>query len=162
MKMNAKALAPIAIVAAFGLGTLAPHAQTAGTKIGFVNVDDLFAAHPADKDIKALQTKYQTDLSALDKQIKDIDAKGTAATAADKDNRAKLVTTYNNTLKTYDDQMKAKAAPVEKSIDTALGNYAKANGFSVIMDRSVAQQSGLVIYADPTTDLTEAVKKNVK
>lgn len=162
MKITPKALAPLAIAAAFGLGTLAPHAQTTPQKVGFVNVDQLFAAHPNDKDVKALQTKFQGDLGTLDKQIKDIDAKGTAATAADKDKRAQLVTTYNAQLKSYDDQMKAKAGPIETSVDAALSSYAKANGFSVIMDRSIAQQSGLVVYADTATDVTEAVKKNVK
>ena len=72
------------------------------------------------------------------------------------------MTTYNAQLKTYDDQMKAKAGPIETSVDAALSSYAKANGFSVIMDRSIAQQSGLVVYADTATDVTEAVKKNVK
>lgn len=162
MKMNVKALAPIAIVAAFGLGTLAPHAQTPGNKIGFVNVNELFAAHPSDKEIKAIQSKFQTDVADLDKQIKEIDAKGTAATAADKDKRTQLVTTYNAKLKDYDAQMKAKAAPVEQAVDKALSDYAKANGFAVVMDRAVAQQSGLVVYADDATDVTAAVKKNVK
>ena len=73
-----------------------------------------------------------------------------------------MVSTYNAKLKSFDDQMKAKAAPVEKAVDAALGNYAKANGFAVVMDRSIAQQSGLVVYADSTTDLTDAVKKTIK
>ncbi len=162
MKMNAKALAPIALITAFGLGTLAPHAQTAPQKVGFVNVDTLFAAHPADKDVKTLQTKFQGELADLDSKIKAIDAKGAAATAAEKDSRKTMVDTYNAKLKDYDTQMKAKAGPVETSVDNAIGAYAKANGFSIIMDRSVAQQSGLVVYADTSTDVTEGVKKNVK
>ncbi|GAA5504462.1 hypothetical protein Dxin01_04236 [Deinococcus xinjiangensis] len=162
MKINAKALAPIALVAAFGLGTLAPHAQTPAAKVGFVNVDTLFAAHPNDKDVKALQTKFQTELADLDTKIKAIDSKGAAATATDKDQRTQLVATYNAKLKDYDTQMKAKAGPVEQSVDKAINDYAKANGFSIVMDRAVAQQSGLVVYADTSTDITEGVKKNVK
>lgn len=163
MKMTPKALAPLALVAAFGLGNLAPHAQTTATKIGFVDVDALFAAHPSDKDIKAIQSAANKELTDLDAKIKAIDAKGTAATAAEKQQREQLVTTINAKSKSYSDQMAAKAAPVEKAVDTALGNYAKQNGYAVIMDRSIAQQSGLVVYADSaTTDLTEAVKKNIK
>lgn len=162
MKMNAKALAPVAIVAAFGLGTLAPHAQTGAQKVGFANVDALFAASASYKDIKALETKFQGEVATLDKQIKEIEAKGAAATAADKDKRTTLISTYNAKLKDYDTQMKGKAAPVEQQVDKALSDYAKANGFAVIMSRAVAQQSGLVVYADDTTDVTEAVKKNIK
>lgn len=162
MKMNAKALAPIAIVAAFGLGTVAPHAQTGAQKVGFANVDALFAASASYKDVKALEDKFQSEVGALDKQIKDIEAKGAAATAADKEKRTQLIATYNAKLKDYDTQMKAKAAPVEQQVDKAINDYAKANGFSIIMSRAVAQQSGLVVYADEATDVTEAVKKNIK
>ena len=162
MKMNAKALAPLALVAAFGFGTLAPHAQTTPAKVGFVNVDALFAAHPSDKEVKGIQTKFQTELQDLDTKIKAIDSKGAAATAAEKEQRTQLVATYNAKLKDFDAQMKAKAGPVEQSVDKAIGDYAKANGFSIVMDRAVAQQSGLVVYADGGTDITEAVKKNVK
>lgn len=162
MKMNAKALAPIALVAAFGLGTLAPHAQTGAQKVGFVSVDALFAASSANKDVQALNSKAQAELAPLEKQIQDIDAKGTAATAAEKDKRAQLVTTYQAKAKDYSTQIQAKTKPVEEAIDKALGDYAKANGFSVIMDRAVAQQSGLVVYAETSTDVTEAVKKNIK
>ena len=162
MKMNAKTLAPIAIVAAFGLGALAPHAQTGAQKVGFANIDALFAASASYKDVKALETKFQGEVATLDKQIKEIEAKGAAATAADKDKRTQLISTYNAKLKDYDAQTKAKAAPVEQQIDKVLNDYAKANGFSIIMSRAVAQQSGLVVYADEATDVTEAVKKSIK
>lgn len=162
MKMNAKALAPLALMAAFGLGTLAPHAQTNAGKVGFVNVKALFAAYPGSKDLDALQAKAQKDLGDLQTQMQQIQAKGAAATAADKTKFQQLSDTYNTKMKDYDKQISDKAAPMEKSVDTALGAYAKANGFSIIMDRAVAQQSGLVIYADEATDVTEAVKKNIK
>ncbi|WP_034357503.1 OmpH family outer membrane protein [Deinococcus phoenicis] len=162
MKMNAKALAPLAIVAAFGLGTLAPHAQTAPQKIGFVDVQKLLSSHPNDKDIQAIQQKANTELAPLDKQIKDIDAKGASATAADKQNRDALIKTIQAKAKTYDDQMKPKVAAVEKAVDTAVNSVAKANGFSIVMDRNVAASSGLVIYADPSTELTDSALKALK
>ncbi|SEI59390.1 periplasmic chaperone for outer membrane proteins Skp [Deinococcus reticulitermitis] len=162
MKITPKALAPIALIAAFGLGTLAPNAQTSGQKVGFVNVDTLFAAHPSDKDIKALQATANKELGDLDARIKAIDAKGNAATAADKTQREQLVSTINAKAKSFNDQMSAKATPVENSVDKALSDYAKANGFAIIMDRAIAQQSGLVVYADNSTDVTDGVKKNVK
>lgn len=162
MKMNAKALAPLAVAAAFGLGTLAPHAQTAPQKIGFVDVQKLLAAHPNDKDIKAIQQKANTELGDLDKQIKAIDAKGAAATAADRQNRDALVKTIQAKAKAYDDQMQPKVSVVEKAVDAAVNSAAKANGFSVVMDRNVAAASGLVIYADDSTELTAAALKALK
>lgn len=161
MKMNAKALAPIALMAAFGLGSLAPHAQTTPQKIGFVDVQKVLAAHPNDKDIKAIQTQANNELGALDKQIREIDAKGTAATAADKDKRTQLLSTAQAKAKAFDTQMQPKVDAVEKAVDTAISSAAKTNGYSIVMDRAVAAQ-GLVVYADGTTDLTDAALKALK
>ncbi|WP_291429385.1 OmpH family outer membrane protein [Deinococcus sp.] len=162
MKINAKILAPLALVAAYGLGTVAPHAQTPAQKVGFVNVSKLLAAHPSDKDIQAIQKKADEELSALDKQVKAIDAKGAAASAAEKQNREALVTTIKSKADAYDKQLAPKIAEVEKAVDSAINTTAKSNGFSIIMDRDVAAKSGLVIYADSSTELTDAVAKAVK
>ncbi|AIZ45406.1 membrane protein [Deinococcus radiopugnans] len=161
MKITAKTLAPFAVVAAFGLGTLAPHAQTTPQKIGFVDVSKLLAAHPNDKDIKAIQTKADAELGALDKQVKAIDAKGASATAAEKQQRETLVKTIQSKAADYDKQIDPKITAVEKSVDAAVSSVAKANGYSVVMDKSVAA-NGLVIYADPSTELTDAALKAVK
>lgn len=160
MKMSAKALAPVALIAAFGLGTLAPHAQTTAQKVGFVDVDALFAAHPANKDVIALRDSLNKDAALTDtvNKLRAIDAKGANATAAEKQQRDTLLATYNAKVKPLND----KTSQVETAIDKALGDYAKSNGFSVVMDRAVAAQSGLVIYADPGTDVTEAVKRTVR
>ncbi|GGO21963.1 OmpH family outer membrane protein [Deinococcus humi] len=161
MKITAKTLAPFAVVAAFGLGTLAPHAQTTPQKIGFVDVSKLLAAHPNDKDIKAIQTKADAELSPLDKQVKAIDAKGANATAAEKQQRETLVKTIQSKAADYDKQIDPKITAVEKAVDAAVSSVAKANGYSVVMDKSVAA-NGLVIYADPSTEITDAALKAVK
>ncbi len=162
MKITAKALAPLALVATFGLGTLAPHAQTAPQKIGFVDVSKLLAAHPNDKDIKDIQAKADAELGAIDKQIKAIDAKGAGASAAEKQQRETLVKTIQSKADGYDKQINPKISVVEKAVDTAVSTVAKANGYAVVMDRDVAAKSGLVIYADPTAELTDAALKALK
>ena len=47
-------------------------------------------------------------------------------------------------------------------MDKAIAKVAKAQGFSVVMSRQVAAQSGLVVYADEDTDLTQAVIQELK
>ncbi|MBZ9749325.1 OmpH family outer membrane protein [Deinococcus sp. HMF7604] len=162
MKISAKITAPLALAAAFGLGTVSPHAQTTPQKVGFVDVAKLLAAHPADKEIQEIQKKADAELGAIDKQIKAIDAKGTAATAADKQTRETLVKTIQSKADAYDKQMQPKIAVVEKAVDTAISAVAKSNGYGIIMDRDVASKSGLVIYADATAEITDAVAKAVK
>ena len=160
--MNVKTLAPIAVVAALGFGSLVPHAQTAPQKIGFVNVAEVLKAHPSNASITALQTKANTELGALDNQIKAIQAKGAGATAAEKDQATQLTTTLNAKVKDYNDQLAKATAPVEKAVDAAVSTTAKAQGFSIVMDKGIAATSSLVIYADPGTDMTATVIKNLK
>ncbi|GGK32408.1 cationic outer membrane protein OmpH [Deinococcus malanensis] len=162
MKMNAKVLAPLAVVAAFGLGTVTPNAQTPAQKIGFVDVAKLITSHSGNKDIQDIQKKADAELGELDKQIKAIDAKGANATPTDKDKRTQLISTIQAKAKAYDAQLQPKVSVVEKAVDTAIGATAKSNGFSIVMDRNVAARSGLVVYADDNTDLTAAAAKAVK
>ncbi len=160
--LSPKALAPVAIVAAFGLGTLAPHAQTAPQKIGFVDVQKLLTSHPSNPEIEAIQKKADAELSVMDKQIKAIDAKGAQATAADKQSREQLIKTLQAKAAEYDKQLQPKIAVVETAVDAAIDKVAKANGFGVIMDRNVAKNSGLVVYADPAAEMTDATVKALK
>lgn len=162
MKVTAKALAPVALVAAFGFGTLAPHAQTPAQKVGFVDVSKVIAAHPNDKAIKDLQAKADAELKPIADQINAIDAKGAAATAAEKQQRTVLVQTYQTKQKSYTDQAQPKIDAVEKAADVAISAVAKSNGYSIVMDRGVAQRSGLVVFAEDNTDLTDAAVKAVK
>lgn len=165
MKINAKALAPVALVAAFGLGTLAPHAQTTPQKVGFVDVQTIMNAQPVGKELTELRKKADAELGALEKQIRDIDAKGAQATAAEKQNRTTLVSTFQAKAKTYDTQiqgMQARVTAAEKAADTAISTVAKSNGYSIVMDRRVAATSGLVVFAENGTDLTDAAVKALK
>ena len=165
MKINAKALAPVALVAAFGLGTLAPHAQTTPQKVGFVDSQAVLTAQPVGKELTELRKKADAELGALEKQIRDIDAKGAQATAAEKQNRATLVSTFQAKAKTYDTQIQGMAARVtaaENAANTAISTVAKQNGYSIVMDRRVAATSGLVVFAENGTDLTDAAVKALK
>ena len=162
MKISAKLVAPVALSAAFGLGMVAPHAQTTPQKVAFVDVSKLLAAHPNDKSIKDIQAKAEAELGAIDKQIKAIDAKGASATAAEKQTREQLVKTIQAKAADYDKQIDPKITEIEQAVDKAVNTVAKSNGYSIVMDKSVAAKSGLVIYADDNTDLTAAVAKNIK
>lgn len=162
MKLSSKTLVPFALVATFGLGTLAPHAQTPAQKVGFVDVAKLLAAHPNDKDIKKIQEAANKELDDLNKKVKDIDAKGASATAAERQTREQLVATIQTKAKNYQAQIDPKVQVLEKAVDTAVNSVSKANGYSIVMDRGVAARSNLVIYADETTDLTNAALKILK
>ncbi|WP_407539918.1 OmpH family outer membrane protein [Deinococcus radiomollis] len=160
--MNVKTLAPLAVVAALGFGSLVPHAQTGAQKIGFVNVTEVIKAHPSNTSITALQAKEKAELDPMVAQLKSIQAKGVGASAAEKDQVTQLTTTIQSKDKDYSEQIQKLAAPAIAAADVAISSTAKAQGFSIIMDRGIAAPSGLVVYADASTDLTATVIKNLK
>lgn len=161
--MNVKHLLPVAAVAALAFGTLAPHAQNAPQKIGFVNVEQVVQASPAFAGLKDLQTKAQAELKPITDQLDAIQKKGAQATAADRqayDTQSKV---YESKAKSWNDQINEKQKPILAAVDAAVSATAKAQGVTIVMNKAVAAQSQLVIYADEgATDLTEAVKKNMK
>ncbi|AZI42304.1 OmpH family outer membrane protein [Deinococcus psychrotolerans] len=149
-------LAPALLVGGFALGSLTPHAQTAPQKIAFVDVSQVLKAHPDNAAVVALKAKADAELKPLSDQIQALQAQGSKISAADKDKLAQLSATISSKAKDYDNQIQVKVKPITEAVDTAVSTAAKANGVAVVMDAATAQ--GLVVFADPSTDLTDAVK----
>lgn len=161
--MNVKPLLPVAAVAALASLALTPHAQNSAQKIGFVNVEQVVQASPAFAGLKDLQTKAAADLKPITDQLDAIQKKGAQASAADRQQYDTLSKTYEGKAKTWNDQIGEKQKPILAAVDAAVSATAKAQGVTIVMNKAVAAQSQLVIYADEgATDLTDAVKKNLK
>lgn len=136
----------------------APHAQGAPQKIALINVDEVLKASPDDAAVAALSQQQGSDLKALDDQIQPLLKQGRQISAADKDKLNRLIAAAQTKSKAYDTQINAKLAPITQKANAAVAAAAKANGAAVVINANIAQQSGIVLYADPTTDLTGAVK----
>ncbi|MBB6097312.1 outer membrane protein [Deinobacterium chartae] len=158
-------LIPLGFAFAFAAGLTVPRAQTPGGKVGFVNVQEVLASSPSGKPINDLRNKANAELKTLEGKITPLQQKISSgkATAKERNDLSTLTQTYQSTAKKYEDQIKQKLTPVTNEINRAVGAAAKAQGFSVVMDRGVAASSGLVVYADEKgTDLTQAVIKQIK
>ena len=149
-------IAPALVAGGFALGSLAPHAQTGPQKIAFVNVADVLKANPGNAAVVDLQNKANADLKTYDDQIKPLQAQGSNISAANKDKLTQLIATAQAKAKDWDKQISDKVTPLTAQVDSAVSAAAKANGVAVVMDAAAA--NGLVIYADTSTDLTDAVK----
>lgn len=161
--MKIQSLLPLAAVGALALVSVAPHAQTGAQKVGFVDVNKVVQADPGYPAIADLQKKGQADLKTISDQITAIQQKGANATAADRQNYDTLTKTYDQKAKSWNDQVQAKTKPILDKVDTAVGAVAKAQGFAILMDKSVAAQSNLVIYADTnSTEVTDQVIAQMK
>jgi outer membrane protein len=151
----------VALTAAFTL----TQAQTKATKIGFVNAQKVLESHPDGKGVIAQRKKATDELKPIQDQIQALAAKiqQNTATAAERQQYDVLAKSYQARAKQLQDKFDKLLAPITKDVDSAVAKVAKAQGYVVVMDRLIASQSGLIIYADPEgTDLTDDVAAEVK
>ena len=161
MKKFLHIILAVAATAAFTV----PLAQTKATKIGFVTANLVLQAHPQGKVVLDQRKKAEDELKPLVTQIQALQAKvqGGQATAAERQQYETLVKSYQARVKALSDKQTALLAPISKEVDAAVSKVAKAQGYVLVMDRQIARDSGLVIYADPDgTDLTDEVIAEVK
>jgi len=149
----------------------APAANTAGpTKIGVVNIQEaIFATNEGKKEVDALQQKFnpkQTELKTLNDEVenlkKQFQAQGDKLNDEQRASRAKEIEVKQKTLQRNYEDAQAEFQQAEQEVLNRIGNkmltvlekYAKANGYSVILD--VANQQGnSVLWASQGTVITK-------
>lgn len=138
--------------------------RNVATRLGFVDADALVQAHPDYKKVQDLQAQARKELAPLEEKLKPLDQKirSGQATAKERQDYEALLKTYQDTLKKWQDRQNPVLKSILEEVDQAIAKVAKAQGFAVVMSRQVAAQSGLVVYADEDTDLTQAVIKELK
>jgi outer membrane protein len=160
-----KKLLPIAAAVALTAAFTLPMAQTRATRIGFVNAQVVLAGHPQGAKVLEAQKKAQDELKELSDKVQKLQPKiaNNTATPAERQQYETLIKTgqaRQAALKTQIDKM---LEPITKQVDAAVAKVGKAQGFVLVMDRAIASQSGLVVYADPEgTDLSAEVLKEIK
>ncbi|GAA6733875.1 OmpH family outer membrane protein [Thermus oshimai] len=152
---------------AAGLTLLTPQLaqnKNVATRIGFVDANALVQAHPDYKKVQEVQAQAKKELSPLEERLKPLDQKVRAGqvTAKERQDYEALAKSYQDTLKKWQERQDAVLKPILEEVDQAIAKVAKAQGFAVVMSRQVAAQSGLVVYADDDTDLTQAVIRELK
>lgn len=141
----------------------------AGAKVGIINIQEAIAnTNEGKKELEALQQKFspkQAELKNLNDEVenlkKQLQAQGDKLSEDERNSRVKTVETKQKALqRTYEDaQNEFQQAEQEvvnrlgKKMLDVLEKYAKANGYSVVMDVSNPQTP--VLYASPGTNLTK-------
>ncbi len=160
-----KKILPIAVAVALTAAFTVPMAQTRATRIGFVNAQNVLAGHPQGARVIDAQKKAQAELKDLSDRVQALQAKvaNNTATAAERQQLETLIKTGQARQTQLKTQLDKLLEPITKQVDAAVAKVAKAQGFVLVMDRAIASQSGLVIYADPEgTDLSDEVIKEIK
>jgi outer membrane protein len=153
-------VAAIGITSAFTITT----AQSKTPRVCFVTAQQILDVHPKGAEIKGLRDSANKELQPLQTQGQTIQQKIAAgtATAAERQQLDTLSKTVQATTKKWQDKINKALDPVTKEIDDLIKVTARAQGCSVVMDRGVAQQSALVVYADDDTNITDEVIKGLK
>ncbi len=153
-------VAAVAAGSAFTFGV----AQNKSTRLCFVNAQNILKAHPKGKEVEGLRDSATKELQPLQTQAQALQQKVAAgtATAAERQQLDTLSKTIQATGKKWQERINKALDPITKEIDELIKTAARASSCSVVMDRAVAGQSALVVYADDDTDITEDVTKLIK
>ncbi|WP_022798424.1 OmpH family outer membrane protein [Thermus islandicus] len=161
-----KRFSPALLLLALGalLTPMLAQNKNVASRVGFVDADALVQAHPDYKKVQELQAQARKELAPLEEKLKPLDQKVRSgqATAKERQDYEALMKTYQDTLKRWQERQNPVLKPILEEVDQAIAKVAKAQGFAVVMSRQVAAQSGLVVYADEETDLTQAVIRELK
>lgn len=156
--------------AAAALGTATTQAAPAKAapvksgKVGFVDVQKVIQGSAAGANYIKLTQKLNADLSKQLANLQSLQTKMVSgkATAADRTAFAKAQTAYQAAMQSSSAQRQKAFAPLASSVNSAVAQAAKAQGYVIVLDRQMAAR-GLVVYANnQSTDLTAAVQKYMK
>jgi len=164
LKLNLSPTQSTLLAAALITG-LAGAATLKAGKVGLVDVQKVIESSKGGPAFVTLNQKADADLGKQSQAIGALQAKVNSgkASAAEVQALKKAQTTYQTALKNYDVQRRKAFAPVAGSVNAAVASAAKAQGFTVVLDKRKAASSSIVIYANAqTTDLTAAAQKAVK
>jgi len=162
MKKAAIFLTGILALVLFGLASA--QNQNVPTRVGFIDAEAVIRAHPGYAEVEKLQKAADAELAPLVEKLKAIEEKIAAGKATDKDREdyQTLLEAIKKVREKWTPKIEEKLNPLIKEVDEIVAKVANRLGFAVIMNRRVAAQSNLVVYAHPDTDITEEVIAELK
>ena len=136
-------------------------AQPKSTKLCFVQSQPILEAHSEGAKIVALKADADKELKPILEQARALQAKAGSISAAERQQLDTLSKTIQATQRKWQDKIDKVLKPIEADIDKAIASTAKALGCNVVLDRLVARNSALVVYADDDLDITKDVIKTL-
>lgn len=144
-------------------------AEPASTKIGIVNIQEaIFASNEGKKEVDALQQKFspkQAELKNLSDEVENLkktfQAQSDKLNDEERTNKAKEIELKQKTLQRNYDDAQSEFQQAEQELLNRIGGkmlkvlekYAKANGYSVVLDVSNPQTP--VLWANQGTVITK-------
>lgn len=166
----------LVFVFAFALIATVSMAQTAPLKIGYADVEYIFAQMPEAKKIEKelddlrtqLKKQYDVKVAEFQKKLDEYQKFGPTAPDAVRQNSERELTQLRDNIQKFDqdsqaDLQKRNAAlltPVQEKVGKAIEDVAKENGFSLILNNQI---SGLdvILFGDEKLDVSDLVLKKM-
>jgi outer membrane protein len=137
-------------------------AQPKSTKLCFVQSQPILEAHSDGSKIVALKADAEKELKPILEQARALQAKVGGISAAERQQLETLSKTIQATQRKWQEKIDKLLQPIEADIDKAIASTAKVLGCNVVLDRLVARNSALVVYADDDLDITKDVIKTLQ
>ena len=153
------------------VGALASSALAAESKVAFVSVQAvLFGSKDGKVAQKILQTKqrelqkkFEAEDAKLQSLAKEIEKKQSVWSPEVLKDKKRAAGMMNRDMKMMADDAKYEVnelrkkhlQPIIGKLDGVLKSYGKDNGYTMIIDSDVASRSGMIVFGDPSIDITE-------
>lgn len=139
-------------------------AQEAGFRAAYINSQYLLTLHPIYPQLLTLQEQARSEVYDLNQRAQELLSKqqaGTELTLDESDLLNITLTTLQAVSARYDADIKALLEPAFDEISRLVAETAEELGLTMVFDYSAARETGLIVYAQPNTDITELVKEKL-
>lgn len=155
-------IAAAALVALFASNLTA---QDQPSKVVYLNSQAAIHAHPTGAQIDTLMAQARADIDDLVARLSELDQKaasGQTLTPDEADRYRALQATLVAVDQRYRDEVEAAAVPAMEAVDAVLAQLAQELNFSMVIDSLTAADLKLIVYADPSLDITPIVIERIQ
>ena len=155
-------IAAAALVALFASNLTA---QDQPSRVVYLNSQAAIHAHPTGAQIETLMAQARADIDDLVARLTELDQKaanGQQLTPDEADRYRALQATLVSVDQRYRDEIEAAAVPAMEAVDTILAQLAQELNFSMVLDSVTAADLSLIVYADPSLDITQIVIDRIR
>lgn len=150
--------------AALTLGSLNLTAQAPGSQIVFVDSQAAINAHPAGKEAREIEERGRAQLDEISQQIDVISQRarsGEQPSFEEQELYQTLIASHEMVMNNTVTEAGTAAQPAVEAVDRILQELSAENGYSLVLDQTVAAGSGLVVYAVDGLDITDQVIQKI-
>lgn len=157
---NSRGGRTIGVLLAVTLLGLGVAQQSGGFTTAYVDSDYLISLHSVYPEFVSLQEQARGELGRLNQQAQELIERNLSAAGLNSEEQEALnvaLLTLESVGQRYDNEIRQLLEPALEEITSAIAEVARSLGISMVFDLYVAAESGLVVYADPESDITPLV-----